>query len=810
MQPGRILLTLLALSACVERDPTGTNDVDFQVAASQVIVSGTITIAPLSGSAVLASPLVYVSLAPGTVEGGTRASIRNMDTGIAVGVDILDGGFDPIGIAATVGQRLELVIFQGIRAAARTEVVVPVRRPPRIVRTSPASRKIDVPLNASVVIVFSEPVDTATLDTASVRLLHGSSRVGGRIEIMGSEHLKAQFIPESPLVPGSTYLLQIGDAILDLDGTPLEAPVTVEFTTAGTPPPLSQIAFWSAGLRVMNADGTGSRQLTSGATDYTPSWSPDGRTVVFSTDRVEVFDSDIWAINADGSGLRPLTSGPDHDRFPAWSPDGSRIAFTRGECANAACTSQPAYLWIMNQDGSGAHRLAGPGSGDDGGPAWSPDGSRIVFPLYRDAISDLYIVDADGSNMTRLTSTTANEGWPAWSPDGQRIAYVRIQDYTSDLHVIRSDGSGDTVIARGIDVRPTWSPDGHMIAFGAAGRIVIAGSDGSAPRIIAEGTSPSWSRVGSVPATASLSIRIVEGNAAVDTVESTVQMRVQVLQGDVPAAGVEVAWETGYSYRQSSLARRITYTDQTGNAVNALTFGHEAGRHEAIASVRDARGSPVVMFTATSTAGNPVSIEPAPHDLPFGIAGASLPFDYAVRVLDRHRNAVPGVPISWQVIEGGGSISPTGDRTGGLPTDTDAAMIPHLLSLNFAWARHTLGAGEGAQRVTASAPTVGGGSPVTFTIRSVSAIVDVEMLPGDVTVPSGRTVGWFLSHWPGHEAHSITFEDEPGASYELATIPYTSMSFTRTFTGEPRIIRYRCTLHSTGFNDGEVGRVIVQ
>ena len=81
-------------------------------------------------------------------------------------------------------------------------------------------------------------------------------------------------------------------------------------------------------------------------------------------------------------------------------------------------------LYVMNADGSGQTRLT-TSSADDVDPAWSPDGSRIVFQAYRNGQAEIYVMNADGSGQTRLTNHSDYDGQPAWSPDGTQIAFVR-------------------------------------------------------------------------------------------------------------------------------------------------------------------------------------------------------------------------------------------------------------------------------------------------------------------------------------------------------------------------------------------------
>lgn len=105
-------------------------------------------------------------------------------------------------------------------------------------------------------------------------------------------------------------------------------------------------------------------------------------------------------------------------------------------------------------------------SGNNSHPMWSPDGSKIAFDSNRDGDRDIYVMDADGSNVQNITDESSRDDWrPAWSPDGNRIAFVSSRNGDA-IHVVNADGSGmEQITERGNNTYPAWSPDGSRIAF---------------------------------------------------------------------------------------------------------------------------------------------------------------------------------------------------------------------------------------------------------------------------------------------------------------------------------------------------------
>ena len=158
-------------------------------------------------------------------------------------------------------------------------------------------------------------------------------------------------------------------------------------------------------------DGSNLVQLTE--YDYksaSPAWSPDGRYIVFVSNRDG--DNDIYTMTADGNNWQQLTNDPATDYGPCWSPDGQWIAFHSYRTGFS-------QLFLMAVDGSNVTQLTDVNFNLKY-PVWSPDGQQIVFESFENPDrSQLYLINRDGSNMTPLTPTDQSSQGAAWSPDGQ-------------------------------------------------------------------------------------------------------------------------------------------------------------------------------------------------------------------------------------------------------------------------------------------------------------------------------------------------------------------------------------------------------
>ena len=196
-------------------------------------------------------------------------------------------------------------------------------------------------------------------------------------------------------------------------------------------------------------------------------------------------DCGIFTVNPDGSEVTQITHNPftspnpgggtyrHQDGGPSWSPDGQKITFSRAQAADRS------DIYVVNADGSGLTQLTST-SDMEGGPIWSPDGTKIAYTAITitppgNTGPGVFVMDADGTDQHQVTA----RGYSAseWSPNGDRIAVTVRGGQSShhyEIHTIRPDGTGETAVTGSAPGAPfnnsgaSWSPDASRFAFSRA------------------------------------------------------------------------------------------------------------------------------------------------------------------------------------------------------------------------------------------------------------------------------------------------------------------------------------------------------
>ena len=249
-----------------------------------------------------------------------------------------------------------------------------------------------------------------------------------------------------------------------------------------------------ADVWVMDADGTDQTRIIEAGADQSlgyASWAPDGSRIAYTTFAlpeigIATSEASIWTAQADGGDASSLLPGAEWRWIPRFTPDGASVLFTQeaqggpwmeegplgpgvagGPAGPLAIPLPNADIWQAASDGHGDAVALTDSTGDDRAPVPSPDGTLVLFDSTRDGNTELYVMEADGSNPRRLTDDPSEDWGASWSPDGTQIAFNSFRTGAMEIFVMDADGTGvrQLTFDAADNVAPSWSPDGTRIAF---------------------------------------------------------------------------------------------------------------------------------------------------------------------------------------------------------------------------------------------------------------------------------------------------------------------------------------------------------
>jgi Tol biopolymer transport system component len=508
-----LLAATLAAAGCDSTEP------DEDELAEPLVVSDPVqqpVPAPAGGAAISTSLArndmedinAFVSLAPGSYPDAIVAEVVNRRLARSVPAPILDGGFDPVAIPAAAGDTVIVNIMRPGGQLVSIRGRVPARRPPRVVRTYPRPGRTDIAFNAIIAAVFSEPVDSASIDQTSIRLseLPGPS-VEGTVRLTPGA-LGVEFVPLRPLLPGTEYRLVVMRTIRDLSGDPLEVQASLDFTTEG-PSPGNLVVVRSVtsgadldpdGYRVV-VNGALGPQLAANGSVSIPDLAAGTHTVELQglsgnclfdgspVQEVALGTSDTldvdFAITCQSVGsivVTTTTSGsdPDTDGYEVLVepgegqaigtsealtlsvPTGRRTVIltgVKGNCSAVGSLRQEVTVQAGQAATAAFHVTCD--------PDFRPSGA-IAFAAAAavGAQSAIWVANADGSDRIRITDGRSYDTHPTWSPDGTCLAFTRLSEGGSDIYVVNTDGSNlQRRTVTGQAYTPAWSPDGTKIVY---------------------------------------------------------------------------------------------------------------------------------------------------------------------------------------------------------------------------------------------------------------------------------------------------------------------------------------------------------
>ncbi len=459
--PGRTVIQAAAGGALVATAPV-------EVDTAQVALSETALVLPPEGFDTLR--LTVPSQANRPIAGGIQW--RSTDTTVArVG---------PTGIVQAVGPGTADIVASGFFGERRVRLTV-YRKPQILVVTPRTGAAVQIPLGQSRRFsAVAQAADSTPIPEVAVHWEVGDTGIAAfepgtgtlLAKALGTTSLTARLPGFAPAV----WAIEVVPASLRLDRSRLGlAPGQRAVVVATLQDDRGRAAGTAAELRwisdrpdVVAVDPRGTVQALGLGRAVVTAATPWGATarlevfvagdLLFATSRRGTFGI-YQASAANPDSLVPLLVDAAVNVEPALSPDRTRIAFS----SNRANRDGNYDLYVMDADGRNIRRLTTE-RGTDGDPAWTPDGSRIVFSSARSGVPQIMVIPADSGEAVALTSSPGGNHSPAVSPDGKTIAFVSLRDGGPRIYRMNADGTGQTRVTAGSlrEAVPRFFPNGDL------------------------------------------------------------------------------------------------------------------------------------------------------------------------------------------------------------------------------------------------------------------------------------------------------------------------------------------------------------